>query len=316
MDEQLQAALNQALDGIKYDVLRQRIADLSARYRGECVRDGAASMADRLDCLAYAVFRMPATFRALRAALTAADAHVGSFSNHLDLGGGTGAGAWAAADVWPGISTEIVERQPDAIELGSTLLANGNQQWTRADLRRWEPERRVELVTISYVLGELTAATRGRVVAKAANTADTVVVVEPGTPRGFERILEARRQLIDLGMTFAAPCPHEQACPLAANDWCHFAVRVPRSELHRLAKHGTRNYEDEKFSYLVATRRPSTSATNRIINRPTRPKGRVVLDLCTADGTRKQLVVPKSSEQFRSARDATWGDSWEAGRRS
>jgi ribosomal protein RSM22 (predicted rRNA methylase) len=313
LDTQLNAALMQVVSGVKYDVLRVRVTAMSARYRAELVDDSNLGMADELDCLAYAVFRMPATYHAIRAALLAADRHVGAFTTHLDLGGGTGAAAWAAASVWPDITTETVERQPAAIHLGRRLIANSNHHrttWTSADLRRWSPRRRFDLVTIAYVLNELSVGAADRIITIAAHTADTVVIVEPGTPRGFHRILDARRQLLDLGLTIAAPCPHQHACPLAAPDWCHFAVRLPRTELHRLTKHGTRNYEDEKFTYLVATRATNHAAESRIIARPARPKARVILDLCASDGARRQQTIPRSSDHYRTARSATWGDSW------
>ncbi|MFI6681321.1 hypothetical protein [Kribbella sp. NPDC050470] len=86
LDTQLQAALK----GVKYDDLRARVAALSARYRAEEVDDTTVGMADHLDCLAYAVFRMPATYAAIRSALLAADVHVGAFATHLDLGGPLG----------------------------------------------------------------------------------------------------------------------------------------------------------------------------------------------------------------------------------
>ncbi|TCO51068.1 ribosomal protein RSM22 (predicted rRNA methylase) [Kribbella antiqua] len=310
-DTSLDAALRQILNGVKYDALRARITTMSNRYRTELVDDTTPGMADDLDCLAYAVFRMPATYRAIRSVLQAAA--VSDVRTHLDLGGGTGAAAWAAADIWPTVTTEIVERQPTAIRLGRRLaehLADGNQTWTTADLRRWTPNRRVDLITIAYVLNELTDSARDNLMSTAANTADTVVVVEPGTPRGHRRILEARDQLIHHGLTIAAPCPHQLACPLSTSDWCHFAVRLPRTELHRAAKGGTRNFEDEKFAYVVATRRPTRRPEARIIARPSQPKGRVVLDLCTAKGTRQRETIAKSSPSYRAARSAAWGDGW------
>jgi len=260
---------------------------------------------------------MPATSRAIHAALLAADRHVlGSFTTHLDLGGGTGAAAWGAAAVWPGLSSEIVEREPAAIRLGQRLAEGdksspdgspGRMTWTIADLRHWRPQERVELITIGYVLNELTEVARRELVERAAAVADTVVIVEPGTPGGHRRTLEARDRLIEHGFTIAAPCPHQADCPL---DWCHFAVRLPRTELHRVLKDGTRNFEDEKFSYLVATRAPIDPAGARVIGRPSRPKGQVVLDLCTTAGTWARTVVPKSDPNYRTARSTSWGDAW------
>jgi len=100
------------------------------------------------------------------------------------------------------------------------------------------------------------------------------------------------------------------ACPLVPSDWCHFAVRLPRTELHRALKDGTRNFEDEKFSYLVATRLPIQPAAARVIGRPGRPKGRVMLELCTNAGGRGRAVVHRSADAYREARSIEWGDEW------
>jgi ribosomal protein RSM22 (predicted rRNA methylase) len=243
---------------------------------------------------------------------------------HLDLGGGTGAAAWAANAVWPEARSEIVERLPAALALGKQLgtagpSARGGQdvdagtvgsawRWTLADLRTWTPlGRPVDLVTIGYVLNELGSPARADLLRKATAVATTVVVVEPGTPAGHRRTLEARDFLIDQEFRIAAPCPHQGSCPV---DWCHFATRLPRTELHRTLKDGSRNYEDEKFSYVVATRAPVRPAAARVLTRPVKRKGQVLLDLCTATGSAERVVVPKSSPAYRPTRNTTWGDTW------
>ncbi len=328
VDTQLHTALLRALAGVKYDVLRSRATELSARYREAAVADASPGLRDELDCLAYAVVRMPATYRAIQAALRAADIHVGAARTLIDLGGGTGAAAWAARSIWPGIRSQVVERQPAAITLGRRLIASTptwspTPEWSVADLREWRPspaptDRRAEqpssiradLSTVAYVLNELAPRIRHRVVASAAAAGDSVVLVEPGTPRGYRNLLEARAQLIGLGFTIAAPCPHQFECPLSGPDWCHFAVRLPRTELHRRLKDGTRNFEDEKFSYLVASRRPVRSAAARVLTPPARPKNQVLLTLCTAAGRRTQTRVPRSSPEYPAARSAVQGAAW------
>ncbi|MFB6723169.1 small ribosomal subunit Rsm22 family protein [Kribbella sp. NPDC056345] len=316
VDTQLHAVLLRALSGVRYDVLRKRATELSARYREAAVADASPALRDNLDCLAYAVVRMPATYRAIQAALRAADLHVGAAGTHLDLGGGTGAAAWAAASIWPGIQTRIVERQAAAVALGRRLVAAGPSWstppvWSAADLRDWQAASPVvDLVTLAYLLNELSPETRRSVIARAAASGDTVVLVEPGTPCGYRYILEARAQLIGLGFAIAAPCPHQLECPLADPDWCHFAVRLPRTELHRRLKDGTRNYEDEKFSYLVATRRPARRAAARVLTPPVRPKNQVLLTLCTATARRTPIRVPKSSPSYGAARAAVQGAPW------
>lgn len=316
LEPELTAALMTVASGTKQATLRARATAISARYRGGQVNDEVAGMADELDALAYAVYRMPATYRALHAALEAADRHVGGRCHtHIDLGGGTGAGAWAAASVWRGVETEVVDRQRSAKRLGERLLAAGprspaNVRWTLDDLCSWTSTTDVDLVTIGYVLNELQGQLARKVLERAAQVANVVVIVEPGTPQGFNRILEARTQLIESGLTIAAPCPHQGVCPLSGSDWCHFAVRVSRTELHRELKDGSRNFEDEKFAYVVATRSTADPATSRVITRPVHRKGHVILDLCTTGGVRRRLTVGRSQQaEYRAARSAAWGDA-------
>ena len=62
---------------------------------------------------------------------------------------------------------------------------------------------------------------------------DTLLIIEPGTPAGYARMIALRSQLIASGAHVAAPCPHQAPCPLATPDWCHFAQRLPRSRAHK-----------------------------------------------------------------------------------
>ncbi|AYG83227.1 hypothetical protein DWB77_05423 [Streptomyces hundungensis] len=148
--------------------------------------------------------------------------------------------------------------------------------------------------------------------AAAAAATGAVVIVEPGTPDGYARIIEARDRLIAAGLHIAAPCPHSAACPIEpGTDWCHFSARVSRSSLHRQVKGGSLAYEDEKFSYLAATRFPPEPAAARVIRRPQIRKGQVLLELCTAqEQLRRETVSKRHGTLYRAARDAEWGDSW------
>ena len=87
-----------------------------------------------------------------------------------------------------------------------------------------------------------------------AKTRDTLLIVEPGTPAGYARIIALRQQLIASGAHVAAPCPHDGKCPLAAPDWCHFTQRLPRSRAHKQIKGAELAFEDEKFTYVALTR--------------------------------------------------------------
>ena len=41
---------------------------------------------------------------------------------------------------------------------------------------------------------------------------------------------------------------------MAGDDWCHFSQRLARSRDHMLLKDASVPFEDERYSYVVATR--------------------------------------------------------------
>ena len=168
-----------------------------------------------------------------------------------------------------------------------------------------------DLATLAYVLNELAPEDRPRLVERLWRlTTDTLVIVEPGTPAGWQRVLAARRQLIAGGAYVIAPCPHANECPLQPPDWCHFARRVARSRLHRQAKSADVPWEDEKFSYVAVSRKQATAVGARVIARPRKASGRVTLKLCRPDGSAgDQLFSRRDGAQFKRASRSDWGSS-------
>lgn len=310
----LRAALAGLLDGLPPKVAAQAVERLIANYRGRTPTD-APVLRDRSDVAAYAAYRMPATFGAVCSALDAfAEAAPGwAPGSHVDVGGGTGAATWAVNAVWEGVRpVTVLDWAEPALALGREIAA------ANPELKGWSGSARIgaalriestDLVTISYVLGELTATDRTSVVEAAAGAAQAVVVIEPGTPDGYLRVIEARDRLVQAGFHIAAPCPHSAACPIVpGEDWCHFSARVSRSSLHRKVKGGSLPYEDEKFSYVAATRFPVTPAPSRVVRRPQIRKGQVLLDLCeTEPALRRTTVTKRHGVLYRAARDVDWG---------
>jgi len=133
-----------------------------------------------------------------------------------------------------------------------------------------------------------------------------LVVIEPGTSRAYSTLMRIRTQLLAAGAHMVAPCPAAGACPLPADDWCHFGARVERSSLHRRVKGGELGYEDENFSYLALARDPAATARSRILRRPKREPGLITLETCTPTGLVTLRVRKK--DDFRTARKAEWGD--------
>ncbi len=203
---------------------------------------------------AYLATRLPATYAAIRASLDALNEARPEFmpKTLIDIGAGPGTVLWATTDLWPDLEQAVLLEASAAVrKVGQTLTADkiaAQVTWLAGDatidLAELKP---ADLVTCAYVLDEIVPASLPKLVAQLWQlTADTLLVVEPGTPAGWQRILAVRRQLIETGAHVLAPCPHQAPCPLAPPDWCHFSRRVARSRLHRLAKDadvpwGTRN---------------------------------------------------------------------------
>ncbi|MGV4986980.1 small ribosomal subunit Rsm22 family protein [Streptomyces sp. NRAIS4] len=318
MNDTLRRTLAELLAGLPPTQAAGAVERLIANYRGDTPTH-TPILRDRADVAAYAAYRMPATFEAVHSALEAFAATAPDWTprSHVDVGGGTGAATWAVTATWPGErSVTVLDWAEPALALGREIAA-ANPDLRRA---RWQRARiganltldDTDLVTVSYVLNELSEPDRAALVDAAAAAAQVVVIVEAGTPAGYARVIEARDRLIRAGLHVVAPCPHSVACPIEpGKDWCHFSARVSRSSLHRQVKGGTLPYEDEKFSYVVATRLSAEPAPSRVVRRPQIRKGQVLLDLCEADERLARTTVTKRhGHLYKAARDAEWGDPW------
>ncbi|MEW2048913.1 small ribosomal subunit Rsm22 family protein [Streptomyces sp. NPDC005476] len=318
VSEALRGALTDLLDGLPPKQAGQAVERLIANYRGATPTD-VPILRDRADVAAYAAYRMPATFEAVRSALEAFADAVPQWvpGSHTDVGGGTGAATWAVSSTWAGTRpVTVLDWAEPALALGREVAAANpalrGARWQRARIGTALTLDPTDLVTVSYVLNELAAPDRATLVDTAASAARAVVIVEPGTPDGYARVIEARDRLIAAGFRIAAPCPHSAACPIVpGTDWCHFSARVSRSSLHRQVKGGSLPYEDEKFSYVAAARLPVSPASSRVVRRPQIRKGQVLLDLCEAEERLSRTTVTKKhGDLYRAARDADWGDVW------
>jgi ribosomal protein RSM22 (predicted rRNA methylase) len=312
----LRHAVDQALAHVAVRDLAAAARVLSERYRGE-VRDGAMHVAGDLAARAYLATRLPATYAAVSAAFAAVTQARPDYAPRamLDIGSGPGTVLWAAAQIWPVADAVLIEKSEAMRGWGERLAAQApvaRIAWRDADIADGLPSGEAhELVVIAYVLNELAPQAADRLIAESwAATADTLVVVEPGTPAGWARILRARDMLLAAGAYPLAPCPHSSACPLSAPDWCHFSKRVARARAHRLAKGADVPWEDEKYSYVAVSRQPGLAAAARVIGPPKAARGRVRLKLCRRDGTAEEtLLTRREGAAYRIARRLVWGDA-------
>ena len=315
----LGAAIDRMMEGRKRPDLHARAEKISDAYRAGETSTGVVR--EESDALAYAVSRMPATYAAALHVLERLVERCPDFApiSGLDVGAGPGTASWAMAEAFPEMAgLTQVDRNRAFLDLAVKLAADADgaalkaPRQVLADLTGDGALPQSDLVVLCYALAELAQTAQAAATARLwAATTGALVIIEPGTPAGYARILHARDTLLGLDAKIIAPCPHQAPCPLIAPDWCHFAVRLPRSRDHMAAKAATLGYEDEKFSYLVAVR-PALFAparTGRILDRPETTKIAVAAKLCGTDGSLSLAVVPKRQKQaFAAARRLKWGD--------
>jgi ribosomal protein RSM22 (predicted rRNA methylase) len=313
-------AIQQETEKVDRRKLVQATAQLTERYKAaDFSTPAVATEAHRA---AYLAVRLPATYAALRRVFSEINVRApqAEIASMLDLGAGPGTALFAASEEFISLQhATLVESDAGWIAVGKRLAEQSNApmiqqaQWLKQDLRSGLACEKHALVVISYTLGELPQAAAEAVLNKAWKCAGKfMVVIEPGTRRGFAAIDASRSALIANAAHIFAPCPHAGVCPMAAaGDWCHFSQRVERTSQHRQLKGGDLGYEDEKFSYVVAAKTAMPATGARIVRHPGKHSGHVQLTLCTPQGRIENRTITRSSkEAYKLARKADWGDLW------
>lgn len=325
LPDDLNEALKQLFASIPEVSLTRAAVDLSNRYRSpnrSSITDFMTSDAHRL---AYLAVRLPATFAAVRRVLRESVRRLPSFSptTICDIGAGPGTASWAVVDFFASQESSaeirrVTLHEKDAwwqqtgrqLMRSATSQALRNADWRITDLTQDGAFESNDLMILSYVVGELSTQSLQSLMDRAwAATNQVIAVIEPGTPHGFEKIRMIRDWLLTKGAFLVAPCPHHKVCPMATGDWCHFSERVERSALHRKVKDVDMGYEDEKFSYIVASKEPVVLPSARILRHPQHHSGHVDFVLCGQTGLEKKIISKKLGEVYKQARKLEWGDS-------
>jgi ribosomal protein RSM22 (predicted rRNA methylase) len=312
---ELKAALDAKLQGLRRDAAAGRAALISKTYRNG---GNSRAIKSETDALAYALARMPATYAAVAASLNALGEIRPDFAPQslLDAGAGPGTASWAAAEAFSSLTSFTLLDDNPALRALALDLARGSARlddlaYDKGEVRALLAQSEgADLVVASYVIGELDETARTGLAASLwSKSRDTLVIVEPGTPAGYQRVLALRRQLIAAGAHVAAPCPHDRPCPLSAPDWCHFTQRLPRSRAHMQMKGAEVPFEDEKFAYVALTRAPVTVRPARVLAQPMVGKAEIVAKLCTADGVVVAKIPHRIKADYARARRWRWGDA-------
>ncbi|QOL19447.1 small ribosomal subunit Rsm22 family protein [Candidatus Bodocaedibacter vickermanii] len=264
----------------------------------------------------YLMSRMPATYAAISRVLQEIplDANVETV---LDIGSGPGTGLWAVRERFDTLESYVgLEGDQGFISLAERLNTSISEHvvaWMPGRYPKGLPNIKADLVLMSYTVGENSPETVAKTIDHvwAHNVSEWLVVIEPGTPKGFKSILEIRAYITANGGNIYAPCKGNYNCPLIGQDWCHFSVRLERSQLQKKIKDATLPYEDEKFSYLIVRNTPVAlcEESSRIIKKPMVRPGHITLDLCNESGYERKTVSKSQKETYRTAKKVEWGDS-------
>lgn len=280
----------------------------------EAYRHGRNSA--HIDHAAYLTARMPATYAAVGRVLSQVSAIAEGFvpKSILDVGAGPGTASWAALQRWPEVaSVTMIEADARFASLAGELAGASEIPTLAAatiiKAKLGENSAKAELVIAAYVFAELEERASGEAALKLwAQAEQMLVIIEPGTPRGFARIRNARAALLDAGAHMLGPCTHSCSCPMSGKDWCHFTQRLARSREHMHAKAASVPFEDESFSWIAVSRQKYDVPQARIVAPPVTTKISTILKLCSAEGIYAKQIASRDKQAYKLAKKLEWGE--------
>lgn len=164
------------------------------------------------------------------------------------------------------------------------------------------PEQKVNAIFLGNVLSELEEIKIYQLLGKILKIIDMkdniILILEPGTKKGFKNINKAKQFLMTRGFNFLNACPTEN-CPVAENDWCHENLFFPRSPLIEYIEQKTGlNNKFINFTYgLFSTNVKKISVfddnTFKVVGNLFNRKGEYAVYLCGKMGLQLFSILKK-----------------------
>ncbi|KAJ2644782.1 37S ribosomal protein S22 [Coemansia sp. RSA 1694] len=233
----------------------------------------------RGETAAYLAACTPGTYGAIYNIMAELAQRIPDFTPNsvLDFGSGPGTALWAIQEVWSAQGLEKyqgVDVSEDMLLCAEAILADipaakeGEEgRGSRArnvKFSRYLPpppsnlRERHDLVVSAFALSELPTDSLRQTTVETlwGHTADTLVLIDRGTPDSARMISEARDQILALGECFTvAPLPNDLPDPtIRTPAWIHFSQRTQRPSFTMLTKHSKSNVEDLRYSYTILRR--------------------------------------------------------------
>ena len=302
----------------KYSIkdLKDIALKLSKRYM-ESKRTGETLLKNELDMVAYSVIRMPATYSAIRTSmekvLEMCDLKIDSV---LDIGSGTGAAEWVVSDLLDVEDIVCLEREKTMRDISRKYFSYHdilkNVKFIESDILKENLSVKKDLSIMSYIINELDEKDRLIAIQKVLDaTNKLLLIVEPGTPEGFNNIKMIKEYAQEKGFCVLAPCTGNcRGCNLPEDDWCASSVRVQRSKIHKYLKDAEVGFEDEKFTYIAISKEKIENLKDgyRILRHPKIENGRVTIKVCKNGEISEKIITKKDKELFKTVKKKNIGD--------
>lgn len=314
----LEFAIEEEVNKHSIKDLKNAALNLSKRYM-ESERTGETFLRTNLDTIAYSVIRMPATYSAIRTCLEKVlEVYDFDIKSVLDIGSGTGAAEWACNDLFDVKDIVCLEREKDMRDISKKYFSFDenlkNVKFIESDILKEDLSVKKDLCILSYIINELSVENRLKVIDKVLKSAGKVLlIVEPGTPEGFNNIKEIRDYAYNKGYKIIAPCTGFCGrCDIPSDDWCASSVRVQRTKIHKYLKDAEIGFEDEKFSYVAISTEDidfdNITNKRRILRHPKIENGRVIVKTCLNGEIKEDVITKKNKEDFKVLKKKNVGD--------
>lgn len=321
---ELRGKIEEEISKVGLKDLQKSAQNISSRYRDEeKIKTTTRLIQNKEDALAYALSRMPATYGAISSSLehTLEILKMNNIEYRkelktlLDIGAGTGTASWVASDYLDLENITCIENEINMLSLGKQLMHANNKiydiaKWKKQNVLTENIEEKADLVITAYMLNELNQKNPNSILEKLWNaTNKLLLIVEPGTPESYNRLMKIRNYYIEKNAEIVAPCPHTKECKIQNDDWCCFSCRIARTKIHKLLKEGESPYEDEKFCYLALYKDKIQNKESRILRHPKIESGLIRLKLCNKDSSINEVIITKrDKELYKTAKKSKVGD--------
>lgn len=235
--------------------------------------------------------------------------------NYFDFGAGplTFYTACALLDI-EGESFFAYDKNQEILQLGKSVIKDFSVK-LHNNLFFSFPTKSVNVVFLGNVLSELQLEEMQQIFNKLVKIIDykdnIIIIIEPGTKKGFHNIKLTKNLLGKYGFKFLNACPVEN-CPMSGKDWCHENLIFPRNTLIEYIEQKTGlnnkfiNFTYGLFSTKINKIIDFNENTFKVVSNLFDRKGEYAIYLCGKTGIQLFSLLKKHltelNTQFRNLR--------------